>query len=817
MTPRATLRLQFHKGFTFADAERLVPYFFGLGVSHLYASPITTARAGSLHGYDVIDPTRVNPELGGEDGLRRLVEALQKEGLGLIVDIVPNHMAAVVENAWWADVLRHGQASRYARSFDIDWNGEDPELAGKLFLPVLGRPLKETLERSEIAPVRRDGLDYLRYGDLLLPACGDDPHRQAYRLGWWRAANDRLNWRRFFDINELVCLRMEDEETFETVHALPARLYAEGLIEGVRVDHVDGLSDPASYCHRLRRRLDPTTPSRPYLVVEKILMRGESLPADWGCDGTTGYDFMDQVSALQHDGEGERPLAAAWTTLSGRPAEFAAEEQAARREIIARSFSAQLEACVAAFMRLASTDPAASDLSRPALRRALTELLVHFPVYRTYGTAHDWPFLAQAVAGAKRTGLAGDRWIVDLLDHWMREPPADDTANRRFRQLSSPVAAKSVEDTAFYRYGRLLSRNDVGFDIERFGASPAAFHGWMLQRHEQYPRGMLATATHDHKRGEDVRARLAVLSELPHDWTSNLSRWIDAAAPLRRDGQPVAADIAMLLQMIVGAWPLDLKLEDAAGRGAFAGRLAGWQEKALREAKLRSDWSEPDRTYEGAARALLVGLIGDGKLPDLLAEIFAFTQRIAAAGAVNSLAQLLLKLTAPGVPDLYQGTEDWDFSLVDPDNRRPVDFARRQKRFPSLTVTDALDRWRDGEVKTAIVARSLELRRRLPELFAAGRYEPVIAEGPMADHVMAFVRRHADDVVLTVVPRLPTSLLAAPDRLALNPAAWRNTTLHFAEHLHLKSVLEPEAMPLVGQKVAVHQLLQPAPIALFST
>jgi (1->4)-alpha-D-glucan 1-alpha-D-glucosylmutase len=817
MTPRATLRLQFHKGFTFGDAERLVPYFSGLGVSHLYASPIATARAGSLHGYDVVDPTRVNPELGGEGGLRRLVEALHKEGLGLIVDIVPNHMAAVVENAWWADVLRHGWASRYARCFDIDWDSEDPELAGKLFLPVLGRPLRAALQRGEIAPVRRGDLDYLRYGDLLIPASGDDPKRQAYRLGWWRTANDRINWRRFFDINELVCLRMEDEETFETVHALPARLYAEGLIEGVRVDHVDGLSDPARYCHRLRQRLDPATPSRPYLVVEKILMRGESLPTDWGCDGTTGYDFMDQVSALQHDGKGEQPLASAWTTLSGRPAEFATEEQVARREIVARSFSAQLEACVAAFLRLASTDPAAGDLSRPALRRALTELLVHFPVYRTYGTAHDRPFLAQAVAGAKTTGLLGDHWVVDLLDRWMREPPTDSTANTRFRQLSAPVAAKSVEDTAFYRYGRLLSRNDVGFDIERFSASPADFHGWMRQRREQYPRGMLATATHDHKRGEDVRARLAVLSELPHDWTANLSRWIDAGARLRRDGQPAVADIAMLLQMIVGAWPLDLKLEDAAGRGGFTERLAGWQEKALREAKLHSDWSEPDRAYEDSARAFLRGLVADNEPPDLLAEIFAFIQRIAPPGAVNGLAQVLLKLTAPGVPDLYQGTEDWDFSLVDPDNRRPVDFARRRKRLPWPAVKDTLERWRDGGVKTAIIARALALRRALPDLFATGSYEPVIAEGPMADHVVAFMRRHASDAVLTVVPRLPTSLLAAPHGLALNPAAWRGTTLHFGESLHLTSVLDPETAPLTGRNAAVHELLHCVPIALFST
>ncbi len=817
MTPRATLRLQFHKGFTFADAQRLVPYFADLGVSHLYASPITTARAGSMHGYDVIDHTRVNPELGGEKALRRLVEALHQKALGLIVDIVPNHMAAVVENAWWADVLRHGRASRYASSFDIDWECEDPELNGRLFLPVLGRPLREALEAGEVLPVQRDGLDYLRYGDLLLPARGNDPDRQAYRLGWWRAANDRINWRRFFDINELVCLRMEDDETFENVHALPARLYAEGLIQGVRVDHVDGLSDPAAYCQQLRRRLDPAMPSRPYLVVEKILMRGESLPRDWGCDGTTGYDFMDQVSTLQHDSRGESVLAANWARVSGRSAEFGPEEVAARREIIARSFAAPLEACLSALLRMTKADPAASDLARPALRRAVTELLVHFPVYRTYGTPDDRPFLESTVVGAKRTGLTGDRWVVDLLQRWLSDPAADGQAVTRFRQLSAPIAAKSVEDTAFYRYGRLLSRNDVGFDVERFSVSPADFHAWMQRRREQFPHAMLATATHDHKRGEDVRARLAVLSELASDWADNVPRWIDASASLGRGSCPARGDIAMLLQMVVGAWPLDLDVADAKGRSAFAARLAGWQEKALREAKLRSDWSNPDQAYENAARAFLARLVAEAAMPDLLEEIFAFIQRIAAPGAVNSLAQLLVKLTVPGMPDLYQGTEDWDFSLVDPDNRRPVDFARREKTLASETVLSTLQRWRDVSPKTSIIARVLALRRLLPEVFATGSYQAVSVEGPMADHVLAFLRRHDDDVVLSVVPRLPTPLLSAPDRLALDASAWQKTSLRFAHDIELRSVLDPDLPPLVGRNAAVHRLLGRVPIALFST
>ena len=817
MTPRATMRLQFHKGFAFADAEALVPYFVDLGISHLYASPIAMARSGSSHGYDVIDQTRVNPELGGEDALKRLVEALHEEGLGLIVDIVPNHMAATVENSWWADVLRNGRDSRYARSFDIDWESEDPELHGKVSLPVLGRPLQEALDAGEIVPARCNGLDYLRYGDLLLPARGSDPGRQAYRLGWWRAAGDRLNWRRFFDINDLVCLRMEDEETFENVHALIARLYAEGTIDGVRVDHIDGLSDPAAYCRKLRQRLDPMTPLRPYLVVEKILLRGETLPVAWGCDGTTGYDFMDQVSALQHDSWGETELATSWSKLSGRPADFATEERLARREIIARSFSAQLEACVTAFARLTNGEPAASDLSGPAIRRVLIEMLVHFPVYRSYGITADRPFLEHAVQGAKRTGLPSDHWIVDLLHRWMRDAVPGNPPVTRFRQLSAPIAAKSVEDTAFYRYGRLLSRNDVGFDVERFSASPADFHAWMLQRQTQYPRSMLATATHDHKRGEDVRARLAVLSERPRVWGDTVSRWIEGGASLRTNGMPAAADVAMLLQMIVGAWPLKLALEDGAGRVTFAQRLAGWQEKALREAKLRSSWTDPDRSYEDAARAFVMNLVGEALLPDLLADIFGFVQEIAAAGTVNSLAQLLLKLTAPGVPDLYQGTDDWDFSLVDPDNRRPVDFAKRRKTLDTQDVLSSLKRWRDGGLKQAIIARVLALRRVVPDVFLAGSYEPLIADGPMAQQVVAFIRRHGGDVALTVVPRLPTPLLAAADQLVLDAASWQGTTLRFPENIALINLFDPRAAALVGGNVAVHRLLSRVPIALFST
>ena len=795
MTPRATMRLQFHKGFAFADAERLVPYLARLGISHVYASPVTTARAGSMHGYDVIDPARVNPELGGKAALESFVATLRAAGLGLIVDIVPNHMAVGAENAWWFDVLMHGRASPYAPYFDIDWDAEDDALRGKVLLPALGKPLRDALRDGEITLVREaDGVvaQYFQQRFPISGHCEDDLatvlSRQHYRLAFWRVANDEINWRRFFDINELAGLRMEHTACFEDVHALIFRLYAEGLIDGVRVDHIDGLADPARYCRMLRARLDALAGERPAaaprdraaIVVEKILLRGETLRADWNCDGTSGYDFMNDVGAVQHDARGEAPLGALWQSVSGRSADFAREEQAARREIIARSFSAQLDACAASFHRLARAEGA--ELSRASLRRALVELLAHFPVYRTYATAEERPesdtrFLAMATAGAKATCLSSDRAVVDRLHHWIAAPgDAQVRAVTQFQQLSAPVAAKAVEDTAFYRYGRLLSRNDVGFDVTRFADSATDFHAHVLRRHADFPHAMLATATHDHKRGEDVRARLAVLSEVADDWAAAVPGWIAQCSPLRSAALPHAGDIAMLLQMVVGAWPLDLDIHDSEARSAFAQRLAQWQEKALREAKLATDWTEPNEAYENAARELLLALVEKNAAPALLGDIVAFAQRISAAGAVNGLAQTLLKLTVPGVPDIYQGTEFWDFSLVDPDNRRPVDFAARAAALDAVPLTDLVTHWRDGRIKQAVIARTLALRKERPALFAGGSYAPIAVRGEHADRVIAFARRLGNEMAITVVPRVASRLLET-DTIRFAPAAWAATAL----------------------------------------
>lgn len=862
--PRATMRLQLHKDFTFDDAVRLAPYMAELGISHAYVSPILTARAGSIHGYDVIDPTRVNPELGGEDGLRRLVAALRQAGLGLIVDIVPNHMAVDgADNRWWQDVLTHGEASRYAGFFDIDWNPADASLRGKVLAPFLGRPYGEALAAGELLLDRGGDAPVLRYFDntfpidprdfaeiTAAPADAYDPatepgrgrlhrllERQHYRLSWWGAAGDEINWRRFFDINGLAGLRIEVPEVFEATHETLFRLYAEGLIDGVRVDHVDGLSDPPGYCRSLRAHLDALDASRPadappgpaYLVVEKILGPGERLPADWGVDGTSGYDFMDGVTALLHDPAGEAPLAALWAEITGRPADFEAEEIAARREILGRNFAGQLDATATALHRVARIDPATRDVTQPSIRRALLALVARFPVYRTYNAgerrspADDVAF-RRALDAAKQDRPASDIIVLDCLDRWLGGEGGDapgaalrHVAATRFQQLTAPVAAKAVEDTAFYRYGRLLSRNDVGFDVACFGSGAAEFHAACAERLATFPDAMLATATHDHKRGEFVRARLAVLSEIPDAWAESVRGWMAQNARYRRDGAPSPGDEAMLYQMIVGAWPPDLDLDDTDGLQDYAERLATWFLKSLREAKLFTDWTVPVEGYEVAARDFLFAVLcGDRAFRQSAAHV---VRRIAPAGAVNGLAQMLLKMTAPGVPDTYQGTEFWDLSLVDPDNRRPVDWDARIAALSENAEPAALAAtWKTGRVKQAVTARALALRRERPFLFARGEYVPLPAEGPRADHVVAFARLHDDAASVTVVPRLPALLLGDGDDILIRPAAWEGTTLSVPAGLagrRLRDVIGGAEIALTGT-VAVADVLGALPVALLT-
>ncbi|OWK33058.1 malto-oligosyltrehalose synthase [Sphingomonas mucosissima] len=743
MIPRATYRLQFHKGFTFADAEAIVPYLDQLGISHIYASPITTAAPGSTHGYDVIDPTRINPELGGEEAFRSLVKALRSRDMGMIIDIVPNHMGvAGATNPWWNDVLRHGRNSDYAAVFDIDWSRQ-------IVLPVLGSSLTQAIADGAIGLHREKERWWITaYNETRFPIRDDDQDapdqlpletllaRQHYRLAYWRTANDELNWRRFFAINELAGVRIEDPEVFERTHALYLRLYAEGLIDGVRVDHVDGLTDPLGYCRTLRERLDGSprpadAPSGPaWIVIEKILGPDETLSQEWQVDGTSGYDFMEEVTAVLHDSTGAESLSALWHEISGRSPDLQSEELLARQQLLAWQFTGQLEGCVDAFAAIAP-----EGMTRSMLRRAVERLLWVFPVYRTYGPnapASDEPVREVVRARVQPHVPPGEAAVVDQILEWLAGGGPGQAAQkaeavRRFQQLSAPIAAKALEDTAFYRYGRLLSRNDVGFDAGVMALSPAAFHQRMQARAKHWPQAMLTTATHDHKRGEDTRARLAVLSETPARWREAVAEWERIAAPYSNGVD--RGDRYMLFQSLLGAWP-------AASEEDFADRIAAWQSKALREAKLRSSWEAPDEVYERRCNDLARALIDNGRF---VGAMNAFLAEIGHAANRNSLIQVALRCTLPGVPDLYQGNELADLSLVDPDNRRPVDYAARSAALSAPPP------------KLRLLYDLLQARRSHTALFASGSYEPAIIEGDGSDRLLAFERRHGERILRCAV------------------------------------------------------------------
>jgi (1->4)-alpha-D-glucan 1-alpha-D-glucosylmutase len=823
--PRATMRLQLHKAFTLDDARTIVPYAAALGISHLYLSPILTARPGSSHGYDVVDPTRVNPELGGEDALRRLVGELRRYQLAIILDIVPNHMAIGPQNPWWMDVLARGAKSSFAKFFDIDWETQDRSLHGKVALPILGRPYGEALSAGEICLTQENGQSFIRYFDHVLPLAKNtlakqnsvDPEAggrgrlhdlleaQHYRLMWWRSANDEINWRRFFDINELAAIRVEDDAVFEAVHATIFRLYAEGLIDGLRIDHVDGLARPGDYCRRVRERLHALTAERPanspgepvYLIVEKILAWDETLPTGWATDGTTGYDFMNEVSALQHEPSGEEPLSALWHRISGRSPDFASEEELARRQILLRSFGSQFDATTRALCQIGQRDLNTRDISRSAIARCLTEILAHFPVYRTYtqvdkASGEDDRFLNLAIEAAMSSCLPSDRWLLNILKSWLSgkslHPDRDALQTvmlTRFQQLSAPLCAKAVEDTAFYRYGRLVSRNDVGFDARLFSCSIAEFHRRMEARAKHYPHAMLTTATHDHKRGEDVRARVAVLSELADEWSRCVERWLDLARIHRRSLagvlMPTDGDLAILFQTIIGAWPLALTIHDTDGVSAYRDRLVAWQEKALREAKLRSDWSAPNGDYERAAASFIHSLFSEPS--ELLKELVTFVQRISPAGAANGLVQALIKLTAPGIPDVYQGAEFWDLSLVDPDNRAPVDFESRLRSLDGGSPAELASTWRDGRIKQSIIARILALRQQSPSLYTAGNYLPLATAGPLAQNIVAFARTCRSSSAIIAGIRCPTYVLDSECAITPSDARWQGTHIVLPDSL----------------------------------
>ena len=859
--PRATYRLQLRPDFDFDRAAAVADYLARLGVSHLYASPYLQAAPGSTHGYDVVDPSRVNVELGGEEGHGRLVAALRAAGLGQILDIVPNHMAVTgPENRWWWDVLRNGPASGYASFFDVDWDPPERRLRNHVLMPVLGDHYGREIEAGDILVSYDDDGFLVRYHDHVLPlsprsigalllaavdrAAGDegadelgflgrslvslpdpavtdqearrrrqrdveaidrrmatiladraalreavsaevaavnaDPDRlddilraQSYRLAYWRAAGQELDYRRFFDIDSLAGLRTEDPEVFEAVHERVLEWLRAGDLDGVRVDHPDGLRRPAEYFGRLREAAPEA-----WVVAEKILMPDEP-PPPWPIQGTTGYELLNDVLGVFVDGTGEAPMTRAWTDWSGDDRDFHEVAFDARHDVLRDVLAADVNRLANIFMHLCEERRRYRDFTRPELRAALVEVAASFPVYRSYvgeagseaerrpePSARDREVIDRAVAGARDRRPDIDPELLELLRAVLLGEIPDDEARglrMRFQQLTGPVAAKGEEDTAFYRYNRLVALNEVGGDPGRWGLGPDAFHERMRRRAEAQPAGMSALSTHDTKRSEDVRARLVLLAQIPAEWTTVVGEWRRRnEGHWPRDLEPDPGAEYLLYQTLVGAWPIDRE------------RVTAYMEKATREAKLRTSWTDPDPAYDAGLADFIAGLYASG-FGD---EVAAFVEPLIRPGRVVSLAQKLVQLMAPGVPDIYQGSEIWDLSLVDPDNRRPVDFDARRRLLERTetspgpeTILEGMD---EGLPKLWVVRQALRLRAERPDAFA-GDYAPIRVTGAAADLGLGFVRGGA---VAVCVPRLPLRLERGGGWLdtafVLPPGTWRN-------------------------------------------
>jgi (1->4)-alpha-D-glucan 1-alpha-D-glucosylmutase len=735
--PAGTYRLQVHAGFRLEDAAGVADYLADLGVTHAYSSPLLRAAEGSTHGYDTVDHAHIDEARGGQAGFDRFVAALHERGLGLVLDLVPNHMgiADAAAAPWWWDVLRHGRTSAHARAFDLDWDAG----GGKVRIPVLG-------SADDLAELKvMDG--ELRYYDHRFPIAPgteqgtpQDVHaRQHYELIDWRRADSDLNHRRFFAINTLAGLRVEDPAVFGATHELVLRLVADGAVDGLRIDHPDGLADPKGYLDRLAEASGGR-----WTVVEKILEPGEELPESWATAGTTGYDALAEVDDVLVDPDGGPALTALDTELSGRAVDYAQLVHDCKREVTDGMLGSEVARLVRVIGPLPGVDAGQQT-------EALAELLATFPVYRSYlpdGREH----LDATVAAVRkrRPDLAA---AVDALHPVLSQ--AGTEAATRFEQTSGPVMAKGVEDSAYYRWSRFVALNEVGGDPARFGSTVAEFHEAQQRRLERRPQAMTTLSTHDTKRSEDVRARLAVLAEIPTEW-ARLVRWLMSRHPL--PDRPLAH---LVWQNLVGAWPLSRE------------RAHAYVEKAAREAGTSTTWTNPAPEFEARLHALVDSAFDDAATQ---AEIQEVVDRIAPFGRSNSLAQKLLQLTMPGVPDVYQGTELWDFSLVDPDNRRPVDYALRRKLLASLDGGDVPAVDETGAAKLLVVSRTLRARRDHPEWFAG--YAPVEVTGSAAGHVVAFDRgTPGTDGVVAVATRLPVGLAAdgwGDTALQLPNGAWRD-------------------------------------------
>ena len=811
--PLATYRFQFNRGFNFRQATELVPYLRNLGISHLYASPLFEAAPGSPHGYDTCDFHQLNRWLGTNTEFEGLVAKLHQNGMSLVLDVVPNHMGVSGPwNRWWWDVLTQGQSSPYASYFDISWHSPDPRLDGKILLPVLGDRYPKLLNRGEIRLEFGDQGLLLRYSDHTFPlsprsvmhllestgvhSATENPRsnrlvltsglqaaidqvnkspdaldklisQQHYRLCFWRHADTDLNYRRFFSIPALAGLRVEEERVFQDTHRLVESWLDRGLVDGLRIDHPDGLRDPEQYLRRLKS-LGPKT----WIVVEKILGPGEELPHSWPVAGTTGYEFLKALAGLFIDPASEGALTCFYAEFTGESTDYPSLVAEKKRQILLESFGAELDRLSGLLVLIAARHRKWCDFGRAELRAALVEFIAGFPIYRSYvrPTEGDMaPSDAGAIQTASETARARDHearqdlydFFCDLLLLRTRgEQEAEFVA--RFQQLTGSAMAKGVEDTAFYCFNRFVALNEVGGDPGQFGSTVESFHAACFHRLDTHPTSMLTTSTHDTKRGEDARARLNVLSEIPEQWTGIVRCWSALNESLRSNGWPDRNIEYLFYQTLVGVWPLTVE------------RAYAYMEKAAREAKQHTSWTRINQGYEDALRRFVEGAFDRA---DFIQSLEDFVGTLLDAGYVNSLAQVLLKLTAPGVPDIYQGAELWDLSLVDPDNRRPVDFQARRlllSQAANLTASQAWRRRAEGMPKLWLIQRVLSFRRQRRFSYGeSGDYVPCSSAGPKADHVIAFVR---GGNAVTVVPRFTLALRDgwAGTRIDLPHGQWHN-------------------------------------------
>ncbi|NJK30125.1 MAG: malto-oligosyltrehalose synthase [Acaryochloris sp. SU_5_25] len=888
--PIATYRLQFHREFPFKAAQKIVGYLADLGISDIYASPIFKARADSRHGYDVVDPNQLNPELGTPDDFAALTRAMQQYGMGWLQDIVPNHMAYDSHNLYLMDILENGPEAENFNFFDIEWDHAYESFRGRVLAPLLGNFYGECLENGELQlayeetglslyyytlklPIRlesytrfithnlgqltktlgrhhpdfikllgilyliksipteakgRDRYDQLSFVKSLLwelytqneavKALFDETivffngekgnsesfnaldtllSEQFYRLSFWKVGAEEINYRRFFTVNELISVKVEKLKVFNQTHALIEELVAEGSITGLRIDHIDGLYDPAQYLERLQQKIPDT-----YITVEKILELQEDLPSDWPIEGTSGYDFLNYINGIFCQSEHERLLQETYRHFTQR--EDAYEDLVAQKKqlILEKNLAGDVENLAQKLKQISAQTRAGSDFTTHGLVRALSEVLALFPVYRTYIASApvsdaDRIYIEAAIAKAAAAAPLLHRELTYIQKLLLRQDEGSLTPEQqterlnfvmKFQQLTGPLMAKGVEDTVLYIYNRLLSLNEVGGNPNHFGISLASFHTFNQKRSARWPSAQSATTTHDTKRGEEVRARLNVLSEIPEAWETQVCTWQAINRPkkpqVKGKAVPSPNDEYFLYQTLVGAFPFE-----EAELPEFLERVQEYAIKAVREAKVYTTWLQPNHEYEDGYVAFIKTILSD---TEFLQVFRPFQQRVAAYGIFNALSQLLLKVTAPGVPDFYQGTELWDLNLVDPDNRRPVDYAHRislladlRRRVfadPLALIADLLTTPADGRVKLFLTSQLLQARKTYEEVFRQGSYQPLRVSGQFANHIVAFARRYENVMAIAIAPRFLTTLIE-PTQLPLTEAIWQDTQIELPESI----------------------------------